>query len=108
MQGFYFMLHINNVSVFINDKKILHNVTCAVEKGDFIVIVGPNGAGKSTFFDMISGKRIPAEGTITLDGVDITTMNEVRRAPFISRLFQNPQLNGSASMTVAQNLALSA
>src|SRR5690606_14226447 len=40
-------------------------------------------------------------------GQDITHLNEQQRALMISRLFQNPQLNGSASMTVAQNLALS-
>jgi len=41
------------------------------------------------------------------NGIDITNLNEQQRAPLISRLFQNPQMNGSASMTVAQNLALS-
>src|SRR5579872_4104019 len=100
-------MHCNNVSIVINNKEILTNVSCSIDAGDFIVIVGPNGAGKTTFFDMISGKRKPTSGTITLDGIDITHLNEQERAPLISRLFQNPQLNGSASMTVAQNLALS-
>ena len=36
--------------------RYLKNISCTINKGDFIVIVGPNGAGKSTFFDMISGK----------------------------------------------------
>jgi len=101
------MIHFNNVSVTIGNKQILKNITCTIENGDFIVIVGPNGAGKSTFFDMISGKRIATSGTILLDGIDITHLNEQHRAPYISRLFQNPQLNGVAGMTVAQNLALS-
>jgi putative ABC transport system ATP-binding protein len=56
---------------------------------------------------MISGKRKPTSGTILLDGKDITNLDEQHRALLISRLFQNPQLNGIASMTVAQNLALS-
>lgn len=101
------MIRFNNVSVTINGKHILKNISCTIENGDFIVIVGPNGAGKTTFFDMISGKRLPTSGTILLDNIDITNLNEQHRAPFISRLFQNPQLNGVASMTVAQNLALS-
>ena len=101
------MIKFENVSVTIDGKQILKNITCTINSGDFIVIVGPNGAGKSTFFDMISGKRIPTEGTILLDSTDITHLNEQQRATFISRLFQNPQLNGVASMTVAQNLALS-
>src|SRR5437762_4383199 len=101
------MMEFKNVSVAIHKKEILKNISCTINKGDFIVIVGPNGAGKSTFFDMISGKRIATTGTILFDGKDITHLNEQYRAPFISRLFQNPQMNGVASMSVAQNLALS-
>ena len=101
------MITFENISVTINNKPILNTISCTINTGDFIVIVGPNGAGKSTFFDMISGKRMPTSGKITLDDIDITHMNEQQRALFVSRLFQNPQLNGIASMTVAENLALS-
>jgi len=101
------MIKCENVSITIDGKQILKNISCSINTGDFIIIVGPNGAGKSTFFDMISGKRKPTSGKIFLDGTDITDLDEQHRAPFISRLFQNPQLNGVASMTVAQNLALS-
>ena len=101
------MITFKNVSVIIDNKHILKDISCSINTGDFIVIVGPNGAGKSTFFDMISGKRIATSGTILLDETDITHLDEQHRALFISRLFQNPQLNGVATMTVAQNLALS-
>ena len=101
------MIKFENVSIIIDNKQILKNISCTINSGDFIVIVGPNGAGKSTFFDMISGKRLPTSGKIFLDGTDITQLSEQHRAIIISRLFQNPQLNGVASMTVAQNLALS-
>src|SRR5204862_5339681 len=97
------MMEFRNVSVAIHKKEILKNISCTINQGDFIVIVGPNGAGKSTFFDMISGKRTPTSGTILFDGCNITHLNEQKRATSISRLFQNPQLNGVASMTVAQN-----
>lgn len=101
------MIRCENVSITINGKPVLKNITCSIEEGDFIVIVGSNGAGKSTFFDMISGKRKPSSGSLFLDNKEITNLDEQHRALFISRLFQNPQLNGVASMTVAQNLALS-
>jgi putative ABC transport system ATP-binding protein len=101
------MITFTDISIVIGDKPILQHISCTIDAGDFIVIVGPNGAGKTTFFDMISGKRIPAHGTITFNGTDVTQHNEQQRASFISRLFQNPQLNGIGSMTVAQNLALS-
>ena len=101
------MMQFNNVAITINNKEILKNISCTINTGDLIVIVGPNGAGKSTFLDMISGKRIATSGKIFLDDMDITHLDEQHRATLISRLFQNPQLNGIASMTVAQNLALS-
>lgn len=101
------MIKLKNVNVIIGNKPILKNISCTIQSGDFIVIVGPNGAGKSTLFDVISGKRKPNSGTILFEGNDITHKDEKQRAPLISRLFQNPQLNGIASMTVAQNLALS-
>ena len=63
------MIRFENVSISIDGKQILKNISCAIKNGDFIVIVGPNGAGKSTFFDMISGKRIPTSGKIFLDGI---------------------------------------
>ena len=101
------MIIFENVCISIGNKVILKNISGTIQSGDFIVIVGPNGAGKSTFFDMISGKRIATSGRILLDNSDITHLNEQKRSLFISRLFQNPQLNGIASMTVEQNLALS-
>jgi len=101
------MIKLEDVSVTIDGKHILKNISCTINTGDFIVIVGPNGAGKSTLFDIISGKRIATHGKIFLDGTDITHLDEEHRSTLISRLFQNPQLNGVASMTVAQNLALS-
>ena len=101
------MIRLENISVTINGKSILNTISCEIYPGDFIIIVGPNGAGKSTLFDVLSGKRQPDSGKIMLDGKDITHLDEKQRAPLISRLFKNPQLNGVASMTVAQNLSIS-
>lgn len=100
------MLSLNNVHLAYGKKKVLKGINCTVNEGDFIVIVGSNGAGKSSLFDLIAGKQTPTSGSITLDGVDITTQQEQDRAPLIGRLFQNPSLNCVTSMTVAQNLSL--
>jgi putative ABC transport system ATP-binding protein len=48
----------------------------------------------------------PTSGTITLDGQDITQLNELERAGIITRLFQNTRLNSVGSMTVLENLAM--
>lgn len=100
------MLKLKNIDVWFGHNHILKDLSCDVQKGDFIVIVGANGAGKSTFFDTIAGKIKPKDGTISLEGSDITPFNEQQRAGTITRIFQNTQLNSVGSLTVAQNLAI--
>jgi len=99
------MLTLKNIDIWFGNNHVLRNLSCSVERGDFVVIVGTNGAGKSTFFDTIAGKVPPKRGSITLDGTDITHQNELQRAGYITRIFQNTRLNSVSSMTVMQNLA---
>src|ERR1700722_17100865 len=100
------MLKLENISVSFGSLDVLKNLSCEVQKGDFIVVVGANGAGKSTFFDIIAGKIKPTVGKVELDGIDITQTSELERATLVTRLFQNTHLNSVGSMTVAQNLAI--
>ena len=53
---------------------ILHSCDISVGKGEIAVIVGPNGAGKSTAMKAIFGMLDVREGSILLDGVDITNL----------------------------------
>ena len=100
------MLKLNMIDVWFGKNHVLRNLSCEVEPGDFIVIVGANGQGKSTLFDTIAGKVIPTSGTITIDDVDVTNLDERQRAGMITRIFQNTQLNSVGSLTVHQNLAM--
>jgi len=100
------MLRLKNINVWFGNNHVLRDLSCDIEPGDFIVIVGANGQGKSTFFDTLAGKIKPQSGTIALDGVDITGLNEVQRSGMITRIFQNTRLNSVGSLTVAQNLAI--
>jgi putative ABC transport system ATP-binding protein len=100
------MLKLNNIDVWFGSNHVLRNLSCDVEPGDFIVIVGANGQGKSTLFDTIAGKVMPTSGTITIDDVDVTNLDERERASMITRIFQNTQLNSVGALTVHQNLAM--
>jgi putative tryptophan/tyrosine transport system ATP-binding protein len=100
------MITLKTINVIFGTHHVLKNITCTIEPGDFIVIVGTNGAGKSTLFDTIAGNVRPSSGTITLDGIDITPLDNLERSSMITRLFQNPHHNSVGSMTVRQNLAL--
>lgn len=100
------MLKLDNINVQFGTNYVLRNLSCRVDSGDFVVILGVNGAGKSSFFDVIAGKNQNVQGSIVLDAIDITKLNEMQRADKITRIFQNTRLNSVGSMTVAQNLAI--
>ena len=52
----------------------LNGVTVDVEKGEFTAIVGPSGSGKTTLLNIIGGLDLPTEGTVTIDGTNVSTM----------------------------------
>lgn len=101
------MIRISNLSLTIGTKEILKDISCTIEQHDFIVILGNNGAGKSTFFDIISGRRLATTGEIIYQGEEITRVNEVKRAQFIARMYQNPRTNVISELTVEENFSLS-
>nr|WP_321983804.1 LPS export ABC transporter ATP-binding protein [uncultured Lichenicoccus sp.] len=61
-------------------RAVVQDVSISVQRGEAVGLLGPNGAGKTTTFYMIVGLVQPDEGTITLDGADITQLPMYRRA----------------------------
>lgn len=100
------MITLKNISIAFNNIPVLQQLSEHVMPGDFVMIVGANGSGKSTLFDIIAGKRHPDAGHIIIDGMDVTSLNELERAPLVARLFQNTHLSCVPTMTVAENFAL--
>jgi putative ABC transport system ATP-binding protein len=105
------MISLNNITKYfhrgsINEILALEGVSLEVSAGDFITIIGSNGAGKSTLLNCLAGSYPVDKGSITVDGKDVTSWPEHRRAGEISRVFQNPLLGTCASLTIEQNLAL--
>ncbi|ODA17391.1 ABC transporter ATP-binding protein [Geobacillus thermoleovorans] len=89
------------------DEKIaLQNVHLSLQKGDFVTVIGSNGAGKSTLMNVISGVMLPDEGTISIDGQDVTMMPEYVRSRYIGRVFQDPMAGTAPNMTIEENLAM--
>jgi len=87
---------------------ILHPLTLDVARGEFVAIVGPSGSGKSTLLGLIAGLDAPTSGRITIDGVDITTLDEDRlarlRGEKIGFVFQFFHL--IPSLTAFENIAV--
>jgi putative ABC transport system ATP-binding protein len=59
---------------------ILHPLSLTVPRGQTLAIIGPSGSGKSTLLGLIAGLDAPSSGSILIDGVDITTLDEDRLA----------------------------
>ena len=55
--------------------RALDHISFAVEKGELCVIVGPSGAGKTTLLNIVGGMDTATEGTVLLDGRDISRLN---------------------------------
>ncbi len=105
------MLELRNITkVFnagtTNEKVALDDLSFTLNDGDFVTIIGGNGAGKSTVLNAISGVWKPDCGSIILDGTDITSMPEHKRAKYLGRVFQDPMLGTAADMNIDENLAL--
>jgi putative tryptophan/tyrosine transport system ATP-binding protein len=91
-----------------NEVRSLQGVDLAIEDGSFVIVIGTNGSGKSTLLNAIAGTFPVDSGSIHLDGQDLTRWPEHRRAQFIGRVFQNPFSGTAPTLSIAENLALSA
>ncbi len=105
------MLRIQHVSKTFNagtitEKRALHDLSLDLAPGDFVTVIGGNGAGKSTLLNLIAGVYTADEGTIVLDGRDISALKEYERAAFFGRVFQDPMRGTAATMQIEENLAL--
>jgi spermidine/putrescine ABC transporter ATP-binding subunit len=94
-------LVLENVSKAFGDAVAVHDLSLAIEQGEFVSILGPSGCGKTTTLRMIAGFERPDRGRILIDGADMTNVPPQRRN--IGFVFQSYAL--FPHMTVAQNVA---
>jgi len=90
----------------ITEKVALVDVSLHLDDGDFVTVIGGNGAGKSTLMNSIAGTFPVDRGSISIDGEDITSWPEHRRAKYIGRVFQDPMMGTAAGMMIEENLAI--
>lgn len=90
----------------IDEVTLFDNFDFSVKKGSFVSVIGSNGSGKTTLLNLTSGSISPEKGSIFFDGRDITNMPEYKRASFIGRVYQNPQMGTCPDLTITENMAL--
>jgi lipopolysaccharide export system ATP-binding protein len=75
------------------ERRVVDGVSLDLARGEIVGLLGPNGAGKTTTFHMITGFIRPEQGTIALDGHDITRMPVYKRARLgLGYLSQEPSI----------------
>lgn len=70
------MIKFENVSkVYPNGVRGLNNITTSIEQGEFVAIIGLSGAGKSTLIRTINRMHDITDGSLTVDGVEVSSLN---------------------------------
>ena len=105
------MLRIINLSKSFNKNtdneiNIFNNLNLKIEANKSTAIIGPNGCGKSTLLNIIGGSISKDYGQIQLKGKDISELKEEQRAIYIGRVYQDPSMGVSPSLTILENMSL--
>lgn len=101
------MLEIKGISASYGATEVLHNISLKIEKNKITTLIGGNGAGKSTTLNCIMGVVKPTQGTILLDGKEISKL----RTPEIVKMGISLIPEGRhifPNMTVMENLEMGA
>jgi branched-chain amino acid transport system ATP-binding protein len=93
------LLEVKNLGISFGGLRAVDEFNIKIEKGMLYGLIGPNGAGKTTIFNLLTGVYKPTDGTITLDGVNITGKSTaaINRIG-IARTFQNIRLFNELSV----------
>lgn len=101
------MIQVRNVNKYFSNLRVLHQVSLEIKKGDIFGIIGQSGAGKSTLLRCMNGLETYQEGSITIDGKDIKTLNKRQLQQMqkkMGMIFQN--FNLLNRLNVYDNIAL--
>ena len=87
------LLEVNSLGISFGGLRAVDDFNLKIEKGQLYGLIGPNGAGKTTVFNMLTGVYKPTDGSIFLDGENITGKKTIDiNKHGIARTFQNIRL----------------
>lgn len=95
-----YSLEVKNLSYQYGQKRVLNDISFAIPKGTFFVLLGLNGAGKSTIFSLITRLIHVQKGEVIIDGYPISNYSKALEK--IGIVFQEPTLD--LDLSVRQNL----
>ena len=93
------MLEVQNIGISFGGLKAVDNFSLELQENELSGLIGPNGAGKTTIFNLLTGVYRPDNGSIRLDGKELTgkSIIEINQAG-IARTFQNIRLFSNLSV----------
>jgi len=93
------MLEVKNIGISFGGLKAVDNFSLELQENELSGLIGPNGAGKTTIFNLLTGVYRPDNGSIRLDGRELTgkSIIEINQAG-IARTFQNIRLFSNLSV----------
>jgi len=98
------MIQFNNVSMAYGENPVIHDLNLTIEEGMLVVLIGPSGCGKTTTLQLINRLLNPTGGQITVNGVDIQTMDPVALRRTIGYVIQ--EIGLFPHMTIEQNIEI--
>ena len=100
-------LEVRNVSLKINGKIIVENVSLSIIPGEIVGLLGPNGAGKTSTFNLVVGNLKPNKGDILINNKSITNLSLPMRSELgLGYLPQEPSIFRDLTVRDNINLAL--
>ncbi|MDE1994254.1 MAG: ABC transporter ATP-binding protein, partial [Rhizobiaceae bacterium] len=93
-------VELHNIHKTYGALAVIHDVSLAIDDGEFIALVGPSGCGKSTLLRMIAGLEEITDGDVSIGGQVVNAMTPRERN--IAMVFQSYALY--PHMTVAENM----
>jgi inositol-phosphate transport system ATP-binding protein len=92
---------LDRISMVINKKKVIDDLSMRIEEGSFVCLLGPAGSGKTTLLKIIAGLTTPSSGSVFFDDANVTAVEPNKRN--VSMVFQDFALY--PHMNVFKNIA---
>ncbi len=97
-----------NIKKGFGETDVLNGITLSIEKGEFITMIGSSGSGKTTILKMINGLIVPTDGSIFVEGKDISTEDQIELRRNIGYSIQGnvlfPHLSVEENISYVPNL----